>query len=177
MPFHPHPLDAGLVAGCRFCPAPAISLLGLALMSWHLGICRSAAVSLNLLPQCGQSMRLGSGADAMGAPPNAVTPACNIHPVHLTHIDSFVYLYFHFLVLCRFTDMAYVMYYKNGCLISGWPAGTMQKRHICSTQCLHQSDKITNLCCHYMHMHTWYKGSLLTLASLIKFEKKPKSQE
>jgi len=80
---HPHPLDAGLVAGCRFCPAPAMSRLGLALMSWHLGTCRSAAVSLNLLPQCGQSMRLGSGADAMGAPPKAVTAACNIHPLHL----------------------------------------------------------------------------------------------
>ena len=33
-------------------------------MFWHCGICRSAAFSLNLRPQCGQGTREGSGADA-----------------------------------------------------------------------------------------------------------------
>ncbi len=64
-------------------------------MSWHLGICRSAAVSLNLLPQCGQSMRLGSGADAMGAPPKAVTAACNIHSFIHSFLRWFIRSFVH----------------------------------------------------------------------------------
>lgn len=30
---YPHPLEMGLEAGCRFCPAPAINLFGFARMS------------------------------------------------------------------------------------------------------------------------------------------------
>ena len=63
-------------------------------MSWHLGICLSAAVSLNLLPQCGQSIRLGSGADAMGAPPKAVTAPCNI----CSFVHSFIHSLIHSLM-------------------------------------------------------------------------------
>merc|ERR1712070_726042 len=45
-------------------PAPRFSDFGLALMSLHFGMCRSAAVALKVRPQCGQGTKSGSGVDA-----------------------------------------------------------------------------------------------------------------
>merc|ERR1712224_347212 len=44
-------------------PAPRFSDFGLALMSLHFGMCRSAAVALKVRPQCGQGTKSGSGVD------------------------------------------------------------------------------------------------------------------
>ena len=52
--FQPLPLST---LWCAPVPLPARSRVGLCMVSWHFGMCLSAAVSLKLLPQCGHGTR------------------------------------------------------------------------------------------------------------------------